>query len=79
MVFDAILSNIDDYSCGYWDSLCDHLRDVAWEDIVKFSASAVASEFCEWFRPELMYIFLITNIRSDLTHFHDLQLPVLLP
>ena len=22
-----------DYSCADWDSLCDHLRDVPWEDI----------------------------------------------
>ena len=27
--------------------LCDHLRDVSWEDIFKVSASADASEFCE--------------------------------
>ena len=33
---------------AYWDDLCDHLRDVPWEDIFKFSASAAASEFCEW-------------------------------
>ena len=25
-----------------------HLRDVPWEDIFKLSASAAASEFCEW-------------------------------
>ena len=37
-----------DYSCADWDGLCDHLRDVAWEDIFKVSASAAASEFCEW-------------------------------
>ena len=36
-----------DYSQADWDSLCDHLRDVPWEDISKFSASA-ASEFCDW-------------------------------
>ena len=35
------------YSCAEWDVLCDHLRDVAWEDIFKLSASAAASEFCE--------------------------------
>ena len=29
------------------DGLCDHLRDVPWEDIFKLSASAAASEFCE--------------------------------
>ena len=37
-----------DYSCVDWDGLCDHLRDVLWEDIFKLSASAAASEFCEW-------------------------------
>ena len=31
-----------------WDGLCDHLRDVPWEDILKLGASAAASEFCEW-------------------------------
>ena len=37
-----------DYSCANWDGLCDHLGDVPWEDIFKLSASAAASEFCEW-------------------------------
>ena len=37
-----------DYSCADWDRLCDHLRDVPWEDIFKLSASTAASEFCEW-------------------------------
>ena len=34
-----------DYSRAEWDGLCDHLRDVRWEDIFKFNASAAASEF----------------------------------
>ena len=29
-----------------WDSLCDHLREVPWKDILKLSASAAACEFC---------------------------------
>ena len=37
-----------DYSCADWDGLCDHLRDAPWEDIFKISASAAASELCEW-------------------------------
>ena len=37
-----------DYSRADWDGLCDHLRDVLWEDIFKLSGSAAASEFCEW-------------------------------
>ena len=38
------------YDCSRadWDGLRDHLRDVPWEDIFKLSASAAASEFCEW-------------------------------
>ena len=35
-----------DYSRANWDGLCDHLRDVPWEDIFKHSASAAASGFC---------------------------------
>ena len=37
-----------DYSHADWDGLHDHLRDVLWEDIFTLSASAPASEFCEW-------------------------------
>ena len=39
-----------DYSFADWDGLCDQLRDVPWENIFKLSASAAASEFCEWVR-----------------------------
>ena len=37
-----------DYSCSNWVGLCDHLRDVPWEDIFQLGTSATASEFCEW-------------------------------
>ena len=38
-----------DNSCADCDSLCDHLRDIPWDDIFKLSASAAAaSEFYEW-------------------------------
>ena len=37
-----------DYSRADRDSLHDHLRDIPWEDIFNLSASAGASEFCEW-------------------------------
>ena len=36
-----------DYSRADWDGLCDHLRDVPWQNVFKLSASAAASEFCE--------------------------------
>ena len=37
-----------DYSFVDWVGLHNHLGDVPWEDIFKLSASAAASEFCEW-------------------------------
>ena len=37
-----------DYSRADWDGLRNYLRDVPWEYIFKLSASAAASEFCEW-------------------------------
>ena len=50
----------------------DHLRDVPWEDIFKLSASAAASEFCEWVQVGIdVYI---ESIRSSLTHLHGFQL-----
>ena len=36
-----------DYSHADSGGLCDHLRDVPWEDIFKLGASAAASKFCE--------------------------------
>ena len=46
---DALFHHIVyDYSHADWDGLCDHLWDVPWEDIFKFTASATASEFGEW-------------------------------
>ena len=46
---DALFHHIVyDYSCADCNGLPDHFRDVPWEDIFKFSASAAASEFCEW-------------------------------
>ena len=68
-----------DYSHAEWDGLCYHLRDVPWEDISKLGASAAASGFLSEFRLELMYISVIENIRSILTHLHGFQLLVLLP
>ena len=38
----------NDYSRADLNVLCDHLRDVPWEDIFKVSASAAAREFCQW-------------------------------
>ena len=36
-----------DFSCADRDGLHDDVRDVPWEDIIKLSASAAASDFCE--------------------------------
>ena len=77
---DALFHRIAyDYSCADWDDLRDLLRDVPWEDIFKFGASAGAGESCWWIQVELMYISLTENIRSSLTHLHGFQQIVLLP
>ena len=47
-----------DYSCADWDGLCDHSRDVPWEDIFKLGASAAASEFSEWVQVRIDVISL---------------------
>ena len=46
--FSSTFQQAYDYSRADWDDLLDHLRDVLWEDIVKLSTSAAASEFCDW-------------------------------
>ena len=47
--WDALFHRIAyDYSRVDWDGLFDHLRGVPWEDIFKLSASAAASDFCQW-------------------------------
>ena len=68
-----------DYSRADWDGLCDHLRDVLWKDIFKLSASAAASEFCEWVQAGIFVLSPVENIRSSLTHLHGFHLLVLLP
>ena len=69
-----------DYSHVDWDGLSDNWRDFLWEDIFKSSASATASEFCEWVQDGIdAYIpHLIVIIRSRLIHLHGFQLLVLL-
>ena len=50
------------------------------EDIFELSASAAASEFGRRFRLlELMYTYLIVNIRSSLTYLHGFQLFMTMP
>ena len=69
-----------DYSRADWDGLRDHLRDVSWEGVFKLSASAAASESCEWVQVGIdLYISLIVCIRSNLSHLHGSQQLVLLP
>ena len=67
-----------DYSRTNWDDLRDHLKDVPWEDIFKFSASAAASKFCKWFHVG-NDVYIPVTIRPSLTHLHGLQLLLLLP
>ena len=59
-----------DYSCADWDGLCDHLRYVPWEVSLNSVLLLLLVNFVSGFRLELMYISLIENIRSSLTHLH---------
>ena len=34
------------YSCADWDRLCDHLRDVPWENSFKQGVFTAETEFC---------------------------------
>ena len=69
-----------EYSRVDWDGLCDHLRDVTWEDIFKLSASAAASEFCEWVEVGIdVYIPHCKYQVKPLIHLHGFQLLVQLP
>ena len=47
-----------DYSCVDWDSLCDHLRDVPWEDIFRLVRLLLLVNFVSGSRLEMMYISL---------------------
>ena len=67
-----------DYSRADWDSFCDHLRDVPYEDTLN-SVLLLPINVMSGFMLELMYISLIVNISSSLTHLLGLQLIVLLP
>ena len=68
-----------DYSCADWDSLCDHLKDVTWEVSLNLVPLQLVLNFMCWSRLEFMYVSLIINIRSSLTHLYGFQLLVLMP
>ena len=68
-----------DFSRADCDSFCDHLSDVLSEDILNLVLLLLLVNFVSWFRLELMYIPLIVNVRSSLTHLHGFHLLVRLP
>ena len=46
---DALFHHIAyDFFRADWDGLCEHLRNVPWEDVFKLGASAAISELREW-------------------------------
>ena len=69
-----------DYSFADWDGLCNHLRDVPWEDIFKLSASAAASEFREWVQLGIESVSdqasLISVVFSSLCCYHSSYKPL---
>ena len=66
------------YPCADWDGLRDHLRDVPWEDIFNLSASAAASEFCEWVQVGID-AYIPHRKYQVKPHLHGFQQLVLLP
>ena len=69
-----------DYFCVDRDCLCDHLRDITWKDIFKFSVSAAACEFCERVHVGIsVYISHCKHQVMLITNLHGFQLLVLLP
>ena len=67
-----------DYSRADWDGLCNHLRDVPWEDILNWVLLVLLVNFISGFRLKLIYTSLIESIKSNITHLHGFQLLVLL-
>ena len=65
-----------DYSCA---GLCNHVRDIPWEDIFEIDASAGGTNFVSGSRLKLMRIFHIKHIRSNFIHLNGFQLIELLP
>ena len=67
------------YSCADGDGLHDHLRDVPWEDILKLSASAAASELCEWVQVGIDVYIPHCKYQVKPHSLHGFQQLVLLP
>ena len=67
------------YDYSYWDSLCDHSRYVALDNISKLGNSAATIEYCERVQFESMYIYLLINIRFCFIYLHGFLVLVLLP
>ena len=69
-----------DYSFAYWDSLCNHLRDVPWGRVsLRLVLLLLLVNFVRGFRLQMMYISLTVIIRSSLTHLPDFQRLAQLP
>ena len=68
-----------DYSSTDWSGLYDNLRGVPLEDILNLVLLLLLVHYVSGSRLEVMYISLIVNFRSSLTHLHDFYLFVLLP
>ena len=66
------------YFCADWDDHHDLLRDVPGRIYLKLVLFLLLLNFVSRLRLKLIYVFLIVNIRSSLTHLHGFQLLVLL-
>ena len=77
---DALFHRIAyNYSRADWNGLRDDLGDYHGRISLSLVVLLLLVNFMTGFRLKLMYISLIENIRSSLTHLHGFQLLVRLP
>ena len=67
------------YSRANWDGVRDYLRDIHGRISLSLVLLLLLVNFVSGFKFKLMYIFLIENNKSSLTHLHGFQLFVFLP
>ena len=67
------------YSRADWGGLCDHLRDIPWENNFKLSAFAAASEFCEWVQVGIDVYIPYRKYQVKPDSYHGFQHFVVLP
>ena len=63
-----------DFYCADWDGLCDHLRDVLWENFFKLGASCVPKDCSGWVQVGTDVYISQCKYQVTLFHLHVFQL-----